>query len=180
MNMHVISYILLAQHSRSESFRENFRSRGTAGYDDMLLGLLIVATIVAGMWAISRLISLRRRRRGYSNPWRLFWALCRAHHLNWSDSWLLRRVARDQNLRDPGRLFLEVDRWEEKRLGPRFALEYRRLTALRKQIFGQSTQSPSDEPAPRSTRKAKPITPTPLFPTLPSPTLDIPPWTVER
>ena len=121
--MDAISYILFAEHSRGESFREGFRSRGTTGHDDVLLGLLIVATLVAGMWAISRLVSLRRQRRGYNSPWRLFWALCKAHRLSWSDSWLLRRVARDQGLRDPGRLFLEAQRWEEKNLGPRFALE---------------------------------------------------------
>jgi hypothetical protein len=100
--MDVISCILFAQRSRGESFREGFRSRGTTGQVDVLLGLLIVATLVAGMWAISRLARLRRRR-GENSPWRLFWALCKAHGLNWSDSWLLRRVARSQRLRDPAR-----------------------------------------------------------------------------
>ena len=38
--MYVISHILLAQHSRGESFREGFRSRGATGHDDVLLGLL--------------------------------------------------------------------------------------------------------------------------------------------
>ena len=99
------------------------------------------------MWAVSRLVSLRRQRRGYNSPWRLFWALCKAHRLNWSDSWLLRRVARDQDLRDPGRLFLEAERWEEKNLGPRFALEYPRLKALRNQIFGEPLRSPAADRA---------------------------------
>jgi len=175
--MYVTSTILLAQTSRGESFREGFRSRGTTGADDVLLGLLILATIVAGMWAISRLVSLRRRRRGYNSPWRLFWALCKAHGLKWSDSWLLRRVARVQNLRDPGRMFLEADRWEEKNLGRRFALEYPRLKALRTQIFSQSAQGPVSTAV---LRQARPAAPPPLFPSLPSPTLDIPPWTAER
>ncbi len=74
--MHAISYILFAEHSRGESFREGFRSRGATGHDDVLLGLLIVAALIAGMWAISRLVGLRRQRRGYNSPWRLFWALC--------------------------------------------------------------------------------------------------------
>jgi hypothetical protein len=145
----------------------------------VLLGLLIVATLVAGMWAISRLVSLRRQRRGYNSPWRLFWALCKAHRLAWSDSWLLRRVARDQGLYDPGRLFLEAERWEEKNLGPRFALEYPRLNALRKHIFGEALRSPVAEPVSRLVRPAIPSVP-PLFPSLPSPTLDVPPWTAER
>src|SRR5271166_5063098 len=99
--MDSISLILLAAPSRGEIFREGFRSRGTTGRDDMLLGLLIVSTLLAGMWAISRLVSLRRQRRGYNSPWRLFWTLCKAHRLTWSESWLLRRLARDQGLRDP-------------------------------------------------------------------------------
>ncbi len=177
--MDVISYIVFAQHSRGESFREGFRSRGTTGHDDVLLGLLIVATLVAGMWAISRLVSLRRQRRGYSSPWRLFWALCEAHRLNWSDSWLLRRVARDQGLRDPGRLFLEEERWEENALGPRFAAEYPRLKALRNEVFGAAASRADAEPAAPTGRQTSPPAPS-LFPGLPSPTLDIPPWTAER
>ncbi|MGO9111680.1 MAG: hypothetical protein ACLP9L_20840 [Thermoguttaceae bacterium] len=177
--MHAISYILFAQHNRGDAFREGFRSRGTTGYDDMLLGLLIVATLVAGMWAISRLVSLRRQRHGYNSPWRLFWALCKAHRLNWSESWLLRRVARDQCLRDPGRLFLEIHRWEEKNLGPRFVVEYPRLKALRDQIFGEAARTPVVEPVSRAAPSARPPVP-PLFPSLPSPTLDVPPWTADK
>src|SRR5271157_4933301 len=164
--MHVVSYILFAQHSRGDSFREGFRSRGTSGHDDMLLGLLIVATLVAGMWAISRLVSLRRQRHGYTSPWRLFWALCKAHRLSWSESWLLRRVARDQGLRHPGRLFLEVHRWDEKSLGPRFALEHPRLKDLRDQIFGEAARDAVVGPASRPARGVSPPAP-PLFPSLP-------------
>jgi hypothetical protein len=177
--MDASSYILLAEHSRSESFRESFRTRGATGHDDMLLGLLIVATLVAGMWAVSRLLGLRRQRRGHNSPWRLFWALCKAHHLTWSDSWLLRRLARDQRLHDPGRLFLETERWEEKNLGPRFAQQHGRLNALRAQIFGTAKAKVVAEPVARSSRPATPSTP-PLFPNLPSPTLDIPPWTADQ
>ncbi len=177
--MHILSYILLAEHARGESFRDGFRGRGTAGHDDVLLGLLIVAALVAGMWALSRLVGVRRQRRGYNSPWRLFWALCKAHRLNWSDSWLLRRVARDQGLRDPGRLFLEIQRWEKKDLGPRFALEYPRLKALRDQIFGEAARDTQVEPASLPARAVNPPA-LPLFPGLPSPTLDIPPWTAEK
>ena len=178
--MHAISYFLMAEQSRGESFRESFRNRGAAGHDDALLGLLIVATLIAGMWAISRLVSLRRRRRGYNSPWRLFWALAKAHHLNWSESWLLRRVARDQGIRHPGRLFLEAH-WDEKSLGPRFALEH--APPARPCGNGSSawrptpTQSrPGAKPCSRRGRLHRRC----CFPSLPSPTLDIPPWTAER
>ncbi len=178
--MPAISYFLMAEPSRGESFREGFRNRGAAGHDDVLLGLLIVATLIAGVWAVSRLVGLRRRRRGYNSPWRLFWALAKAHHLTWSESWLLRRVARDQGIRHPGRLFLESQLWDEKGLGSRFALELPRLKTLRKRIFGVENDA-SAEPAVRQpVQSARPVAPPLLFPSLPSPTLDIPPWTAER
>jgi hypothetical protein len=175
--MNAITFILFAQQTRGDLFREGFRSRGATGYDDVLLGLLIVATIVAGMWAISRLVSLRRQRRGYSHPWKLFWALCKAHQLNWSDSWLLRRCARDLGLREPGRIFLEAELWDGKNLGSRFALEAPRLKSLREQLFGGENQPRASTN--RSARPGPPL-PTPLFPSMPSPTLDIPPWTGSR
>ena len=175
--MNLIACILFAQRSRGESFREGFRSRGTTGHDDVLLGLLIVVALLAGMWAISRLVS-QRRRGAYSSPRQLFRALCQAHHLSWSDSRLLRRVARDQGLREPARLFLEIQRWEEKNLGPRLATHYARLKSLRTQIFGPAVTNPTGEPAARRTRPTAPSA-LPLFPSLPSPTLDVPPWTAE-
>ena len=89
---------------------------------------------------------------------------------------LLRRVARDQGLRDPGRLFLEIQRWEEKNLGPRFSADFPRLKALRNRIFGAALPDVVAEPLARPAAPAA----TPLFPRLPSPTLDIPPWTAER
>jgi hypothetical protein len=176
--MDVISYILFAQRSRGESFSEGFRERAHLGREDVLLGLLIAVAMIAGIWAFLRLMDARRRRRGYNNPWQLFWALCKAHGLNWSDSWLLRRVAREQRLAAPGRLFLEVDRWEEKKLGPGFALEFARLKALRAKIFSDVPRGPCPERTAPPARKAAAVPP--LFPTLPAPTLDMPPWTAER
>ena len=77
--------ILLAEASRGQSLSESFRSHAGMGRDDVLLGLLMAAALVAGLWAASRLLGLRRRRRGYNSPRQLFRALCKAHHLTWSD-----------------------------------------------------------------------------------------------
>jgi hypothetical protein len=178
--MHATLFNLFAEQTRQDLFRDGFRSRGAAGHDDVLLGLLIVATLIAGMWAISRLVSMRRRQRGYNNPWKLFWALSKAHHLNWSDSWLLRRVARDLALRDPGRLFVEAELWDERKLRTKYALESLRLKELRTKILG-APSSAAPEPALRPAASPRPtaVAATPLFPSLPTPTLDVPPWTVE-
>ena len=176
--MDVISHILLAQHSRGESFREGFRSRGTTGHDDVLLGLLIVAALVAGHVGRFAAGKPAAAARDTTAPWRLFWALCKAHGLNWSESWLLCRVARAQGLRDPGRLFLEAQRWEEKNLGPRFALEYPRLQVLRNRIFGSAEPDAAAEPATACAASAAPLPRRRCFPACPA-HARCPPWTAD-
>lgn len=194
--------VLTAQQNRGDSLSESFRTHAGMGREDVLLGLLMVATLVAGLWATSRLLGLRRRRRGYHNPWQLFWELCKAHGLNWSDRSLLGRVARHHRMRDPARLFLEAQYWDEQSLGPAFALEFVRLRTLRKQILDGAAQRAAGSPRARSTgrapsrsdgrriteeRPAIALQPpsqaatgavaSPLLPNLPAPTLDMPPWT---
>jgi hypothetical protein len=143
--------MLIAELSRRDSLSESFRSHAGMGRDDVLLGLLMAVTLVAGLWAATRLLGLRRRRRGYHNPWQLFRALSKAHRLTWSDRMLLSRVARQQKIRDPARLFLEFQLWDEQALGAAFALEFVRLRTLRKQIFDRATPSKVVETGARRT-----------------------------
>ncbi len=175
--------ILLAQRSRGDSLSESFRNHAGAGRDDVLLVLLMAAALLAGLWAASRLLGLRRRRRGYHSPWRLFRALCKVHNINWSDRWLLQRIARQQGLRDPARLFLEIQRWDDQTLGPASALEFVRLRTLRNRIFhgagtrhaGLNRQSEAKPSEGRMTSAV--VAASPLRPNMPMPTLDVPPWT---
>jgi hypothetical protein len=192
---------LLAQQGRGDSLSESFRTHAGMGRDDVLLGLLMVVALATVLWATSRLLGLRRRRRVYHNPWQLFWDLCKAHRLNWSDRTLLGRLARHHRLGDPARLFLEARYWDEQTMGPAFALEFVRLRALRKQIFAGAAESHPAEPQVRSPSvrindlgrgtDAKPAiagqkaaggtaAASPLLPNLPVPTLDVPPWTEAR
>jgi len=78
-------------------------------------------------------------------------------------------VARHQGLRDPARLFLEAERWEEQNLGSGFALEFARLRTLRNRILGPPA-SARGEPPVRRTEAASP-----LLPRMPVPTFDLPP-----
>ena len=39
--------------------------------------------------------AMHGRHRSYHSPWRLFFSLCRAGKLPWSDRWLLWRLARE-------------------------------------------------------------------------------------
>jgi hypothetical protein len=143
--------VIFAEANRGASLSESFRSHAGMGRDDVLLGLLMAVTLVAGLWATTRLLGLRRRRRRYHNPGQLFRALAKAHRLTWSDRMLLSRVARQQKIGDPARLFLELQLWDEQALGPAFALEFVRLRTLRKQIFDRETQSQDVETGARRT-----------------------------
>ncbi len=142
---------LFAEVSRRDSLSESFRSHAGMGRDDVLLGLLMAVTLVAGLWAATRLLGLRRRRRSHHHPWQLFRALSKAHRLMWSDRMLLSRVAQQQSRRDPARLFLEPQLWDEQALGPAFALEFVRLRTLRQQIFDRATSSKVVETGARRT-----------------------------
>jgi hypothetical protein len=142
---------LFAEMSRGASLSESFRSHPGMGGEDVLLGLLMAVALVAGLWAATRLLGMKRRRRGYYNPWQLFRALAKAHRLTWSDRMLLRRIARQQSRRDPARVFLEMQLWDEQALGHAFALEFVRLRTLRKQIFERPIQNKAVETGARRT-----------------------------
>jgi hypothetical protein len=142
---------LFADTSRGASLSESFRSHAGMGREDVLLGLLMAVALVAGLWAATRLLGMKRRRRGYYSPWQLFRALAKAHRLTWSDRMLLRRIARQQSRRDPARVFLEMQLWDEQALGHAFALEFVRLRTLRKQVFERPIQNKAVETGARRT-----------------------------
>ncbi len=94
--------VLLAERTRLGSLNLPLHGRGEmSGRDDVLLGLLILAALAAGIWALSRLLAIGSRHRAYDSPRRLFLSLCQAHRLRWSQRWLLWRLASSQGLKDP-------------------------------------------------------------------------------
>ena len=183
--------ILLAQRSHMDSLGNSFRSHGNAP-SDVVLGLLILAALVLGIWALARLLAIRERRRSFDSPRRLFLSLCRAHQLSWRDRWLLWRVAKVQKLKDPARLFLEPERFEAARLGPALTAKTPRLAALREQLFLRKARSepakpaPARRPAPQATilppslPSLSPLPPLPPLPAARGPSLDIAPWPAQN
>ena len=99
--MHAAAWILLAQHSRPGNPGASGQQQG------VFLGFLIIAAVIAGIWAIAQMSALRRAARASRSPRRLFLSLCRAHRLSWSQRWLLWRVARAHGFKNPARVFLE-------------------------------------------------------------------------
>ena len=125
--------ILLAQSSRLDGLRR-FKERRIGG-DDVLNGLLLLTAVTALILLLTYALNIQERRRNYSSPLRLFLELCKAHDLQWSERWLLWRVARSQGLRDPALLFIEPERFSPTQLGPSFRLRARQLKHLYARLY---------------------------------------------
>jgi hypothetical protein len=105
------------------------------GPDSVILVLVGLLAFVVLLWLVAR-IAERRRERGPSNsPLLLFFSLCRAHGLSWSEGYLLWRVARRHRLEDPARVFLEPERLDPAGIGPAGKSRARRLQALKDRLF---------------------------------------------
>jgi hypothetical protein len=177
--------LLFADRSRFGNLGEAFRSHGDAvDRTEVMWGLVFLTALVVMLWLVSRWLKRRQRAQPYNSPRRLFFGLCRAHGLRWSDRWLLWRVAKWQRLKDPGRLFLEPQRFEEANLGPLRA-SAPRLKAIRQRLFiepAKETQpvKEKEEERPSASRpmaeaaRGQPPRPTPLAPVPAPPTLDLP------
>jgi hypothetical protein len=149
MNRLLYQGILLAQQGRLEGLSSGFRGR-RARFDtgDIVTAVLIVVGIAVGLGILSYVLRLQERRRGYTSPLRLFLSLCRAHRLPWSARWLLWRVSRAQQLRDPARLFLEPERLEAAQLVRKFKTRQTQLSQIRERLFDGLEQGEADgEPA---------------------------------
>jgi hypothetical protein len=128
--------ILLAQPSPLENFAREFQGREArleSGY--LLTGLLILLSILLAIWLLSRVLERFDGRRPVDSSIMLFLSLCRAHRLRWPEWWLLFRVAREQKLNDPARLFLEPERLEPANLPAALRPRSEQLEGLRRRLF---------------------------------------------
>ena len=97
---------------------------------------LIVLTIASVVFAILFHLSQRLSGRRSNSPLGLFLALCRTHRLSWRESWLLWRVAASYQLRDPARLFLEMQWYDSAQLPRRLHAYSGQLADLRDRLIG--------------------------------------------
>ncbi len=177
MNHLLYHGILLAQENRLDSMSRRFRSHRTRiDGGDVVIGLLVLAGIVAVVWLLSYVMKLQDKGRGFSSPFGLFLNLCKAHGLPWRQRWLLWRLARSQRLRDPARLFLEQERYEPAHLPPSLRTRAAELKRLSERLFFQPEEEEDDHEGDGSDPAEVEQASTPLPPAGPAPTLDIPPW----
>jgi hypothetical protein len=136
-------------------------------------GLAVIVAIVLTFWLLSRLLARQENPPPCNSTSKLFFSLCRAHGLSWSQRWLLWRVARQQKLRDAARLFLEPERLAERHLGRRLKHRRQDLAALRRCLFaGLDEIEPGGQGTPTAPTEVK----GPSFPLAANPGLDLPPW----
>ena len=154
MNRLLYHAILLAERSRLDSLSSGFRGRRARFHkEDLVVGLLILGGIALAVWILSYALKFQEQRRSRPSPLRLFLSLCKAHRLRWSQRWLLWRVARARQLRDPARLFLEPEMLEAADLGRWFETRRAQLKQIRHRLFERLEQPPQhhDPQAPEMT-----------------------------
>ena len=127
---------LIAGTSRLQSMGGRFR-KGNSSLDggDIALWVLVLAVVATLFWLLTR---FRERQDGpdrTNSPRRLFRELCRAHHLKFSDRWLLWRVARWQRLSQPAKLFLEPERFDTANLSQSLRTKQPQLAQLSERLF---------------------------------------------
>jgi hypothetical protein len=99
-----------------------------------MTGLLVLVAILLAFWLAARFMDRPRRARVTHRPRGLFFELCRAHRLKWSDRWLLWRVARRHRLGQPAVVFLSPELLKPR--ADTAAAEVRRLESLAQRLFG--------------------------------------------
>ncbi len=163
--------LLLGVQTRFEGIRSGFRGR-RFDLNDAALALMVLAGVVLVLWALSYLLKFQDEQTAFTSPTMLFWSLCRAHGLRWSDRWLLWRVARTARMVEPARLFLEPERFEPAQLRPRLRLHAARLSRLAEMLF-VDPPPPQSETEPVEKKESPPDIKMPA--TQSAPTLDLTP-----
>jgi hypothetical protein len=149
----------------SQPFRDRTR---TIDRGEMTRALAILAVVIVLAWLLVRVRTVRERRRAYHGPLRLFLSLCKAHHLAWSERWLLWGLARARRLNQPARLFLEPQWFDAAGLGRAWRARAARLRAIRDRLFAAPHRAEEEQ---------DPLSPAaPSRPKRPAPALDIGPW----
>lgn len=153
--MQPLWYCLLADGNPFSHMGRNFRGgSGRLAFGELAVLLVILVAIGGIVWLLVRHFNARDRV-GYRSPRALFQELCQAHQLDRPQRQALKRLARQQQLGQPARLFLEPERLAEQCLHQSSPDARRMLQSLRSRLFGslraaepQVATAPRDSTAP--------------------------------
>jgi hypothetical protein len=162
MNVLLPGWIPVAQQDPLKDIARELQGREdrTSGY--LLTLLVVLVGIVVALWVLAKVLQRYEKRRPMNSSLMLFWRLCRVHRLRWTQRWLLWRVARDQQLKDPARLFLEPERLDPCNLHGVLRLRGAQLNAIRSRLFAgiPADEATSPEPAEEHLPAGPPFPPT--------------------
>jgi len=146
MNPSSLSFSLLAQHQPQEQHTlaeasEHFR-RTKSKFDasDAFIGLAFILALTLGIFLLKKLLERSERQSGYRHAGKLFKELCQAHELSHSERRLLRRLAGNQQIEDPGRMFIEPERFDVSRIPESLAKRREEIFALRDRLFASNNR----------------------------------------
>ncbi len=126
----------LAQATGWWDMGRRFREGGTALEPAHLLTFFaVVAAISVFLWLLSRYFQRDGGQQPHRGPRRLFLQLCREHQLSVSECWLLWRLAKANQLRQPAVVFVDASQFDVASLPKRFQREQQRLGRLRDRLF---------------------------------------------
>ncbi|MBN2024299.1 MAG: hypothetical protein JW809_16060 [Pirellulales bacterium] len=158
----------------SEAIRRSARHPTTFNARDWMIVIAIMAALLVGMMIWSWYVDRRNRSRPYNSPLWLFWTLCRAHRLRWSECWALWQLARHQGLDQPARLFLEPERFNTPNLTLALCQKGSPVDAIRFMLFADLRPNTAASSGPATA--IPPPEPSAAAPSLATPRLDVPPW----
>jgi hypothetical protein len=120
----------------ARSMGENFRGENAQlDITDVTIGLSILAVLAVVVLLLSRFMAKRELARQSYSPRDLFHQLCHAHSLDRAACKALLRLAQQEELEHPARLFLEPERFN--RPGAATDAEGNVYRQLRNKLFGE-------------------------------------------
>ena len=136
MNAMLMRIILLGRTNMFESLRRHSQRSGQIDIGDLWLALAAFGGLAVLLIVLAKLFPSNEKTKTINSPLRLFWALCRAHRLKLSQRWLLWRIARDYELKDPALLFVEPELLDVDMLDAGLAGRAAAIKSLHERLFG--------------------------------------------
>ena len=135
MNVLLMRFVLLGRTNPFESIRRHSQQSSQFDASDLLLGLAAFGGLAVLLFVLAKLFPSNEKTQTINSPLRLFWDLCRAHRLKLSQRWLLWRIVREYELKDPALVFVEPELLDVDVLGADFAGKMAAIKSLHGQLF---------------------------------------------
>ena len=136
MSTLVARYFLLARVNFFESINRHSQQSSQIDLADLWLAVAAFGGLALLLLVLAKLFPAKEKARAINSPLRLFWSLCRAHRLRLSQRWLLWRIAREYELKDPALLFVEPELFDVDMLDAGLAGRAAAIKSLHERLFG--------------------------------------------